>query len=103
MLSGLEATRQSGVDHLVQHSLQQQRPGTAGVYLAWNPPGLGAQGHAADMATELLYPRVWTRQCVNPVIEWKADELTVAQTTTEGRAEADSDSRACPDGDHPPA
>src|ERR1019366_5933977 len=103
MLSGRAATRQSGGDHLVQHSLQHQRPGTAGVCLAWNPLGLGAQGHAADMATELPYPRVWTRQCVNPVIEWKADELTVAQTATEGSAEADSNSRARPDGHHPPA
>src|SRR5664279_4848156 len=45
----------------------------------------------------------WHRQCVNPVIEWKPDELTVAQTTTQGSAEADSYARACPDGHHPPA
>jgi len=31
---------------------------------------LSVPGDAAETATELLWkPRVWTRQCVNPVIE----------------------------------
>src|ERR1022692_2247736 len=90
MLAGRAADRQSCGDHLLQHSLQHQRTGTASVCLG--------------TATELQHkPRVWTRQCLNPVIEWIADELTVAQITAKGCAEADPDSRACPDGDHPPA
>src|ERR1035438_613816 len=96
MLPGRAADRQSSGDHLLQHSLQHQRTGTASVCLS-------SRG-ATETATELQHkPRVWTRQCLNPVIEWIADELTVAQITAKGCAEADPDSRACPDGDHPPA